>query len=105
MDQLGFAGVERGGPRTRAGVVDAGGRALADGRWPTTTPEAALGELAAFLTAAIPAGRSLGAIGIAAFGPLVRDEHSDDYGRLLETPKPGWSGSNLRAALARRFGV
>jgi fructokinase len=103
MNEAVFAGVETGGTRIRARVVDAGGHVLADGRWPTTTPEAALGELAAFLTAAIPAGRSLGAIGIAAFGPLVRDELSRDYGRLLNTPKPGWSGSNLRAGLARRF--
>ncbi|HXY97425.1 MAG TPA: ROK family protein [Steroidobacteraceae bacterium] len=105
MSELVFAGVETGGTRIRARVVDAGGQALAEGRWPTATPEAALGELVAFLTAGVPAGRSLGAIGIAAFGPLVRDQLSRDYGRVLNTPKPGWSGSNLRAALARQFGV
>jgi len=103
MNEVVFAGIETGGTRIRARVVDAGGHVLADGRWPTTTPEAALGELAAFLATAVPAGRSLGAIGIAAFGPLVRDELLRDYGRVLNTPKPGWSGSNLRAGLARRF--
>ena len=105
MNEAVFAGVETGGTRIRARVVDAGGHILADGRWPTTTPEAALAEVVAFLTTAIPAERSLGAIGIAAFGPLVRDELSRDYGRVLNTPKPGWSGSNLRAGLARQFGV
>ena len=105
MNEAVFAGIETGGTRVRARVVDAGGRVLADGRWPTTTAQAALGELVAFLTAAIPAGGALGAIGIAAFGPLVRDELARDYGRVLNTPKPGWSGSNLRAGLARRFGV
>src|SRR5215470_8414566 len=105
MIELLLAGIETGGTRIRARISDAAGRVLADSHWPTTTPEAALEDLTAFLTGAVPAGRSLGAIGIAAFGPLVRDEHSGDYGRVLETPKPGWSGSNLRAALARRFSV
>jgi fructokinase len=105
MNEPVFAGVETGGSRIRARVADAGGRLLADGRWPTTTPEAALGELVAFLATAVPAGRTLGAIGIAAFGPLVRDALSRDYGRVLNTPKPGWSGSNLRAGLARHFEV
>jgi fructokinase len=105
MNEAVWAGIETGGTSLRARVADAGGRVLADGRWPTTTADAALGELVAFLTHAIPAGRALGAIGVAAFGPLVRDELSPDYGRVLDTPKPGWSGSNLRAALARRFVV
>jgi len=105
MNELLLAGIETGGTQIRARIADAAGRVLADRRWPTTTPEAALEDLATFLTTTIPAGRSLGAIGIAAFGPLVRDEHAGDYGRVLNTPKPGWSGSNLRAALARRLGA
>jgi fructokinase len=105
MNEALFVGIETGGTRIRARVVDAAGRTLADGRWPTTTPEAALGELVAFVTGAVPAGAPLGAIGIAAFGPLVRDERAPDYGRVLNSPKPGWSGSNLRAGLARQFDV
>lgn len=105
MTGLVFAGVETGGTKVLARIVDEGERVLADGRWPTTTPEAALGDLVTFLSIAVPAGRTLGGIGIAAFGPLVRDERARDYGRVLSTPKPGWSGSNLRAALAARLGV
>jgi fructokinase len=100
-----FAGIETGGTKILARMVDADGEVLADGRWPTTTADAALEDLTAFIGAATPAERLLGAIGIAAFGPLVRDERSRDYGRILDTPKPGWSGTNLRAALAARFGV
>lgn len=105
MSEPVFAGIETGGTRIRARIVDAGDHVLADGRWPTTTPDAALVELVGFLRGSIPAGRALGALGIAAFGPLVRDERAGDYGRVLNTPKPGWSGSNLRAELARRLGV
>ncbi|HYL00545.1 MAG TPA: ROK family protein [Steroidobacteraceae bacterium] len=105
MSGLVFAGVETGGTKILARIVDEGGRVLADGRWATTTPQAALEDLLTFLSKAVPAGRPLGGIGMAAFGPLVRDELARDYGRVLETPKPGWSGSNLRAALAARLGV
>jgi fructokinase len=104
MNDRVFAGVETGGSKILARIVDARGHALADGRWPTTTPEAALEALTTFIASATP-GQPLAAIGIAAFGPLVCDELSPDYGRVLSTPKANWSGSNLRAGLAGRFAV
>lgn len=100
-----FAGIETGGTKILARMVDGDGRVLAEGRWPTTTSDRALDDLAAFISRSVPAGHALASIGIAAFGPLVRDERDSDYGRVLTTPKPGWSGSNLRAGLAARFGV
>jgi fructokinase len=100
-----FAAIETGGTKILARLVDADGRALSDGRWPTTTPERAFEDLAGFIVHAIPAGCSLAGIGIAAFGPVVRAARSRDYGRILNTPKPGWSGANLRAQLAARFAV
>lgn len=104
MNDRVFAGVETGGSKILARVVDARGHVLADGRWPTTTPEAALEALTAFIASVTPA-QPLAAIGIAAFGPLVCDELSPDYGRVLRTPKANWSGSNFRAELASRFAV
>ena len=104
MNEPVFAGVETGGTKILARIVDMGGRVLAEGRWPTTTPEAALEALTTFIASAIP-GRSLAGIGIAAFGPLVCDELSQDYGRVLNTPKANWSGSNVRVGLAARFAV
>lgn len=100
-----FAGIETGGTKIVARIVAADGRALADGRWRTSTPQAALEDLSAFIAEAVGAQRRLAGIGIAAFGPLVRDARSGDYGRILNTPKPGWTGSNLRAGLAARFAV
>ncbi|MDE2136194.1 MAG: ROK family protein [Gammaproteobacteria bacterium] len=100
-----FAAIETGGSKILALLVDVDGATLAAGRWATTTPGRALGDLTDFIAGAVPAGRALGAIGIAAFGPLVRDARARDYGRILNTPKPGWSGANLRAQLAARFAV
>ncbi|HLY52846.1 MAG TPA: ROK family protein [Steroidobacteraceae bacterium] len=105
MTEQVFAAIETGGTKILARLVSAHGEVLADGRWPTATPARALEDLAGFISKALCPGRSLGGIGIAAFGPLVRDALSRDYGLVLSTPKPGWSGSNLRAALAARFGV
>jgi fructokinase len=105
MSAEAFAAIETGGTKILARMVDGPGRVLAEGRWPTTTPARACADLAGFISGALASGLSLGGIGIAAFGPLVRDERAADYGLVLNTPKPGWSGSNLRAELAARFGV
>ncbi|HEX8756136.1 MAG TPA: ROK family protein, partial [Steroidobacteraceae bacterium] len=45
----------------------------------------------------------LAGIGIAAFGPVDLDRGSPTWGRLLATPKPGWSNFDLVAPF-RRFG-
>jgi len=105
MSEAVFAAIETGGSKILARIAQSDGHVLAHGRWPTGTPEAALADLTDFIARSLPAGTPLRAIGIAAFGPLIRDARSAAYGRLLETPKAGWSGANLRAALAARFGV
>lgn len=99
-----IAGIETGGTKILARIAGLDGTVVANGRWSTTTAEAALQDLTEFLTLKIGDAR-LVAIGLAAFGPLVTDPESVDYGLALATPKPGWSGFNLRAALAARFGV
>ena len=100
-----WAAIETGGTKILARIVDAAGRAVAEGRWTTTTPEAALEDLSTFIADSITPARRLAAIGMAAFGPLVRDRSSPDYGRVLSTPKPGWTGANLRAQLGAQFAV
>jgi fructokinase len=98
-----FAGVETGGTKIVARVVHSDGAVLADGRWPTMTPRAAEEELVAFIQRVVPAHAQLARIGIASFGPLIVDRDSRDYGCMLDTPKPGWTRSNLRAALSTRL--
>ena len=44
-----LAGIETGGSRIRARIVHAGGEVLAEARWPTTTADAALTDLVAYL--------------------------------------------------------
>jgi fructokinase len=71
--------------------------------FPTSTPTATLGEVAAFFARARDQHGPLAGIGVAAFGPLDLDPRSRAWGRILATPKPGWSGVSLREPL-ERFG-
>lgn len=98
-DERIYLAVETGGTKVLARLLR-GRDILAEGRWPTTTPEAAEAAIVQFV-GEVP----LGGIGIAAFGPIVVDPRAADYGAVLATPKPGWSGSNLRATLALRYGT
>ncbi len=99
-----LVGIETGGTKILARVTDRRGKVVADGRWATSSSAAALQDIIDFIRCGTRNGR-LAAVGIAAFGPLVTDQSSPDYGLMLNTTKPGWSGSNLRAELANRFGA
>lgn len=99
-----IAGIETGGTKLLARIVDLDGDVVAEGRWATNGAEAALHEIGDFLAAGAVEGQ-LSAIGIASFGPLITDPASPDYGLMLSTPKPGWAGENLRANLEARFRV
>ena len=100
-----YAGVETGGTKTLCRVVGADGAVLAERRWPTDDPETMVAVLATFIGQATPAGAKLAGVGVAAFGPLVVDPRAADFGLMLDTAKPGWTGSNLAGALARRLGA
>ena len=101
---LSYAGIELGGTKVLCRVTDRAGSVLADARFATATPAQAIEDLATSIHAAL-GRRRLRAIGVASFGPLVVDPRSARYGQLLATPKPGWSGFDLRAALRERFAV
>jgi len=98
-DMRTWLAIETGGTKLLARLVQ-GDAIVAEQRWATTTPEAAEAALLAF------AGHTpIAGAGIAAFGPIVVDPAAPDYGQVLATPKPGWTGANLRAGLERALGV
>ncbi len=49
----------------------------------------------------VPDGFHVAGIGIASFGPIVVDPNASDFGLILATPKPGWTGYNLARALSQ----
>ena len=79
MSEQLIAGIETGGTKILARIADADGKVVANGRWPTSTSEAALQDLVEFVSCST-GGARLAAIGMAAFGPLVTDHASPDYG-------------------------
>ena len=89
-----LAGIELGGTKVVVAFGD-GPDTLSDVvRIPTTTPSETLGTIAAAISA-IHSERPLDAIGIASFGPVRLDRAVPDWGCILTTPKPGWTGADL----------
>jgi fructokinase len=94
-----IAGIELGGTKTVVAIGTAEGRVAKEWRFATTTPEETLGRALGWL-------RERGtpeAIGIAAFGPLGVVPGRPDHGRLLATPKPGWTGFSVLDAVGAVF--
>jgi len=102
--ELVFGGIDAGGTTFKCGVADGAGLLLDKQRVPVTTPEETLAECAAFFR---DAGGEAGlhALGIASFGPIDIDPASPAYGTILQTPKPGWANTDLRAFFREASGV
>jgi fructokinase len=98
------AGIETGGTKIVASIRSRDGDPVEAGRWETGPADGATSDLLPFLSD-LPGDCRLAAVGIAAFGPLIVDDASPDYGRMLATPKRGWTDTNLRAELERQLGV
>ena len=88
-----LAGIELGGTKVIA-VLGKGTTIVERVERPLGAPEATLAEFRA-LIAAWHAAAPLDALGIASFGPISLDPARADYGRLLRTPKPGWTGIDV----------
>ena len=99
-----LGGVEAGGTKFVCLVGDGDGRILAERRIPTRGPAETLAAAVDFLRVAGSGGRPLDAIGVGAFGPLDL-RAGPGYGRILSTPKAGWSGVDLVGPLRDAFGV
>ena len=75
----------------------------AEARYPTADPASTLTRVRDFL---VESSRTLGAvkaIGVASFGPIELDRSSPNFGRIANTPKAGWSGTDMVGMLGRQF--
>lgn len=94
-----LGGVELGGTKCIAALAR-GGTILRRERWPTGDNAAAtLRTIGQWFDAVTP-DEPMTAMGIASFGPLCLDPASGDYGRIVNTPKPGWTGVDVLGTLA-----
>ncbi|MGF1454114.1 MAG: ROK family protein [Alphaproteobacteria bacterium] len=94
-----FGAIEAGGTKMVCAVGGETGGALSRTVLPTTLPEATFAAIRAFFAQACERFGPLSAIGVASFGPVEIDPGSPAYGRILDTPKAGWTGADYRDAL------
>lgn len=90
-----FGAVEIGGTKTDVAIGTSPEDLTEPHRIPTGTPEETLGAVVEYLT-----GQPVEAVGVASFGPLDLDPSSSGYGRMLSTPKPGWSEADVLGILS-----
>ena len=96
--------VEAGGTKFNCAVGDGPHSLLGRARIETTTPAPTLAAVVEFFAHAERVHGPIAAFGIGSFGPVELDRAAPGWGRLLTTPKPGWSGADLVAPLRTRFG-
>ena len=96
-----LAGIELGGTKVVA-VLGEGTIIVERVQHPLGSPGETLGALSDLL-ARWHAAAPLDALGIASFGPISLDPARADYGRLLRTAKPGWTGIDVVGPLRRAF--
>lgn len=86
-----YAGVELGGTKCVAILASGPADVMARETIPTTNPEETLRRIEHVLAG----WTDVEALGIGSFGPIDLDSDSASWGRLLETPKPGWAGADI----------
>lgn len=94
--------IELGGSKVLCAVGPSHDAVRAELRIDTRDPETTLAEVEQFFAAH---GRDLRSMGVASFGPLELDRTRVNWGALLRTPKPAWSGAPLASRLSARFNV
>lgn len=98
------AGIDAGGTSFKCGVFRDDWTLLASARVQVTSPAETIEACVSFFRDLLDREElSSTSLGVASFGPLDVDPGSADYGTILSTPKPGWSGVPLRAMLADAF--
>lgn len=91
-----IAGVELGGTKCICLLASGPDDIRNEVRVATTGPDETLAAIRAVLMR-WRAEQGFAAVGVGSFGPLELDPASPDYGRIVSTPKPGWSGADVLA--------
>jgi fructokinase len=99
-----FGAVEAGGSKFVVAIGNDRGEILAQERFPTADPTSTLAAVHVFLRQRGQTFGALAAIGVASFGPVELDKASARYGFIGQTPKVGWSGTDIAGSFAREFG-
>lgn len=94
-----IAAMELGGTKTVVAIGGSDGTLTEEMRFPTTTPAGTFATAIRWFSAKGKPTR----MGIAAFGPVQINPKAGNWGEMLPTPKPGWSGFSISGALLEAF--
>jgi len=101
-----YGGVELGGTNVDCIIASDPQHVLAQVRIQTTDPDDTLGAVVQFFKKnMISAAGVLSSIGIACFGPLDLDPESPFFGRITDTPKPGWTNISVLDVIRNGVGL
>lgn len=93
--------IEAGGTKFIVAVRDVeSGKVIARDRIATTDPKKTLQDSADFFKK-----NKVDALGIGTFGPIDINPNSRTFGYILDTPKPGWSGTNFKGFFEKELGI
>lgn len=97
--------IEGGGTKFICAVGHASGAVRERVVVPTTDASTTIGDCLRFFEAAGVRHGPVRALGIACFGPLQLRMDAGNFGCLLDTPKPGWSGVDVVGPFRRQLQV
>jgi fructokinase len=97
-------GIDAGGTSWRCGIYTDHQTPIARTSFATTSPTETLAKAIEFFTQQSAAGHKVDTIGVACFGPLGVNKATPHWGHILETPKAGWSNTDVAGALGRGTG-
>jgi fructokinase len=98
------AGIELGGTKCILTLAHGPDHIVAQETVPTEAPEKTLAALETVL-AGWWSVQGFAALGIASFGPVCLDPANAQFGHILTTSKPNWSGTDVARRLAAPFAV
>lgn len=90
-----YGAIEGGGTKFICALGSPDAALLVRQAVPTTDPATTLTACRKFFEGQRGRHGAIRALGIACFGPLQLQRDAPDYGRLLATPKPGWSHADI----------
>lgn len=100
-----FGGIEAGGTKFNCIIGSGPDDVRAQARFATTTPVETIGQVLEFFRSWQRDHSPLTALGLGSFGPVDLNATSATYGYITQTPKPGWSNTDILAAVRSGLGV
>lgn len=92
--------LEAGGTKFRVAVYDDTLQVRVEDRYPTTTPDETMRQVVEFFRE-----NHVDAVGVSSFGPVDLRPGSSEFGSIMATPKPGWTGAPISGTIESELGV